>query len=245
MRISLAMTGISCRLAFGRVLGKPKKEWRQQLCFTGQDFLLATICGLRCLNRAMEGDNKTEEEKLKEATEAAYQLYVKEGAEEGNETFLLSNERLPRARDLGKGLASAAQRAICDTILKRGLSLTRAAALCGFKPADVQKWRKDDEAFDQAIETAEARFMARILEELDKAKDNFGNKSPAVRMWLMEKRFAEFRNTQQIDHNVSGEVLLKAIGPESAKSLQDRRSKLALCQDAIEVEPVKQPDNSP
>jgi hypothetical protein len=139
---------------------------------------------------------------------------------------------------------SGVQVNICKEIEREGLPLARAAALHGISAKKAKALFEESPDFQLAVEEAEARCIKRILGEMMGAKDNW--KSTQARTWFMERRFRDdFGNKAEVNHNVSGEVLLKAIGPESAKSLQDRRSKLALCQDAIEVEPVKQPDNSP
>jgi hypothetical protein len=127
----------------------------------------------------------------------------------------------------------------------KGMHPTTAACAAGVPKSTFSQWMQEWPELLDFIDQAKGELIAEKLDILSKCKNKHGEPDPGPIMWLLGKVDKYFAEKQTVDHNITGEILHKAIDPNAAKSLQDRRSKLALCQEAIEVEPVKQPDSSP
>lgn len=85
--------------------------------------------------------------------------------------------------------------------LREGMSLEAAASLAGLHRRTVEKWRKDDEAFNEefqaAIDFAEAVMIADIK--------RLGNEKADWRAiaWILERRFPErWSLKKEIDMNI-------------------------------------------
>lgn len=101
--------------------------------------------------------------------------------------------------------------------LRAGASRQRAAALAGIHRDTLYEWMKQDPAFSDAIEKAEAFAESRFLARVATAAEN--EKSWQAAAWILERRFPnEWRRREGVE--VSGTegkaIEVKSVGDPEA-----------------------------
>lgn len=97
--------------------------------------------------------------------------------------------------------------------LRAGASRQRSAALAGIHRDTLNEWMKQDPAFSDAIEKAEAFAEARFLSRVATAAEN--ERSWQAAAWILERRFPnEWRKREGVEFSgVNGQAIeVKTIG---------------------------------
>lgn len=97
--------------------------------------------------------------------------------------------------------------------LRAGASRQRSAALAGIHRDTLHEWMKQDPAFSDAIEKAEAFAEARFLSRVATAAEN--ERSWQAAAWILERRFPnEWRKREGVEFSgVNGQAIeVKTIG---------------------------------
>lgn len=97
--------------------------------------------------------------------------------------------------------------------LRAGASRQRSAALAGIHRDTLHEWMKQDPAFSDAIEKAEAFAEARFLSRVATAAEN--ERSWQAAAWILERRFPnEWRKREGVEFSgVNGQAIeVKTVG---------------------------------
>jgi hypothetical protein len=122
--------------------------------------------------------------------------------------------------------------AICK-LVQKGLAVSHAAERVRVHHSTVARWRTEDPDFDEALKSAEAAFIERQTENIQRAADK-GNFAASA--WLLERKHPAYYSQPQIQLHMgvggvpfeSLDVLMERMrnSPEAVRRLAEEGASL-------------------